>query len=123
MEKFEVIMMRRIRKMLREVGKKYDEGKPMINLVEPEFIEGLAKVLTFGAKKYGALNWQKGLQKERILAALYRHVLKYHEGQKFDGETGLHHLLHAAVNCMFLVWYDSKELQSENYGVKTEEEK
>jgi len=35
-----------------EVFCKKDLGKPMISLVEPSFIIGLAEVLTFGAKKY-----------------------------------------------------------------------
>ena len=38
-------------------GTKFDECKPRMGLVAPEFVEGVARVLTFGADKYGAYNW------------------------------------------------------------------
>lgn len=85
---------------------KYDSGKSMIDLVIPEFIEDIAKVLTFGAQKYEPYNWQNNLKRERMLSALYRHLLAYHKGEKYDKETGLNHLAHVAVNAMFLHWYD-----------------
>ena len=33
-------------------GMKFDNGKNRLDLVEPEFIENVGKVLTFGADKY-----------------------------------------------------------------------
>lgn len=92
--------------VLREIGKKYDAGKPMVDLLVPEFIEDLAKVMTMGAKKYGIENWKGDLAKRRILAALYRHTLAYHRGEITDPESGLNHLCHVACNAMFLYWYD-----------------
>ena len=91
---------------LREAAKKYDQGKPMVDLIVPQFVEGMAKVMTMGAEKYGIENWKKGLDKRRILAALYRHLLAYHKGEVYDSESQLNHLLHVAVNAMFLFWYD-----------------
>lgn len=38
--------------------KKYDEGKIMPSLIEPAYIKGTAKILTFGASKYGKDNWK-----------------------------------------------------------------
>lgn len=35
-----------------EAGTKYDQEKPLMYLLDPSFMEGLAKVLTFGANKY-----------------------------------------------------------------------
>jgi hypothetical protein len=98
----------------REAGKKYDQGKPMVDLIVPEFIEGLAKVMTMGAEKYGIENWKKGLDKRRILAALYRHLLAYHKGEVYDSESKLNHLLHVAANTMFLFWYDEVHKQQQN---------
>lgn len=89
-----------------EKGKKDDFGKPMVDLLIPEFIEDLAKVLTMGAQKYGLENWKHNLEKRRILAALYRHLLQYHKGEVYDEESGLNHLCHIAINAMFLYWYD-----------------
>jgi hypothetical protein len=39
-------------------GKKYDAGKPMMELIPPHAEIELAKVLTFGAEKYGPENWR-----------------------------------------------------------------
>lgn len=87
-------------------GKKYDEGKIMVDLLVPEFLEDVARVMTMGAQKYGIENWKQGLDKRRILAALYRHLLAYHKGETYDPESKFSHLSHIACNTMFLFWYD-----------------
>jgi len=92
--------------MSEENGRKDDYSKPMVDLLVPEFLEELAKVMTMGAKKYGLYNWQNNLDKRRILAALYRHILAYHEGEIYDKESGLNHMAHVAANAMFLFWYN-----------------
>ena len=40
-------------------GIKYDSAKPKMNLLPPKAILEVAKVLTFGAEKYGAENWKE----------------------------------------------------------------
>lgn len=110
-------------------GKKYDQDKIMVDLLIPEFIEDIARVMTVGAQKYGLENWKDNLEKRRILAALYRHVLAYHKGERIDSESGISHLCHITCNAMFLYWYDEvKEEKKECYedfqkGVKEEAEK
>ena len=37
-------------------GLKYDEGKPMLDLIPPEAIIAIGKVMTYGAMKYGPNN-------------------------------------------------------------------
>ena len=56
---------------------KFDYGKPMIGLISTIFTVGLAKVLTFGAKKYAAHNWRNGFVHSRPYDALQRHLLAY----------------------------------------------
>jgi len=90
----------------KEKGKKFDQGKPMVDLLVPEFLIDVAKIMTKGAKKYGLENWKNNLERRRILAALYRHTLAYHMGEKHDVESGLSHLCHITCNAMFLYWYD-----------------
>jgi hypothetical protein len=90
-------------------GTKNDADKPMMNLLVPEFIESVGVVLTLGAKKYSADNWKYNLETERIIAALYRHLIAYHKGEKLDPETGVSHLAHIACNAMFLFWYDMED--------------
>ena len=87
---------------------KHDKGKPMISLVEPSFIEGLAEVMTQGASKYGRDNWQECKEPHRYLDALLRHTLKYWDGEKVDTESGKSHLYHIAFNAMALDYLDNK---------------
>jgi len=88
---------------------KDDKGKPMVSLVESDFILGMAKVLTAGAKKYAIDNWKLGSSKKdirRYKDALLRHTLAYTSGEKLDPETGLSHAYHAACNLMFLEYFE-----------------
>lgn len=87
---------------------KHDEGKPMVSLIEPKFIEGLAEVMTQGANKYGRDNWKECKEPHRYLDALLRHTLKYWDGEKVDTESGKSHLYHIAFNAMALDYLDNK---------------
>lgn len=92
------------------VGKKNDEGKNRLDLIEPKFIEEVGKVLTFGAEQYGANNWQKVENAEdRYYAAALRHLLAWRHGEKTDTESGLNHLAHVATNMMFLLHFDEEK--------------
>lgn len=82
---------------------KFDQDKPRMDLLDPRAMEQLAKVLTFGANKYAAHNWRKGLSKSRLLAAALRHLFAYLGGQDNDPETGLSHAAHAMCCCMFIL--------------------
>jgi hypothetical protein len=77
---------------------KYDAGKPPLDLVPRELVEGAARAFGFGATKYRRGGWLVGgLTQGRILAALLRHVLAYSNGEDVDSESGLCHLDHAAA--------------------------
>jgi Domain of unknown function (DUF5664) len=81
---------------------KYDTGKLPISLIDPEYIEGLAKVLGFGANKYAAHNWRGGIQYSRLISAAYRHLGAINKGEDLDPESGLPHVFHLACCNMFL---------------------
>lgn len=84
-------------------GVKFDADKPRMDLLDAYAIEELAKVLAFGAKKYDAHNWRKGITKGRLIAAALRHLFAYLRGENVDPETGLSHVAHAMCCCMFLL--------------------
>ena len=84
---------------------KCDDGKAPIALVEPSFIEGIAHVLAFGAKKYDEHNWRLGMKWSRMYSAAMRHLMAFWQGEDIDEETNLSHLYHAACCLMFLAWY------------------
>jgi len=90
---------------------KNDSGKPMMSLIDPAFVVGLADVLTFGAKKYAPNNWKlAGADDDidRIKDALLRHLYAYLGGEEFDPETNLPHIDHMQCNLMFLRHFDMK---------------
>jgi hypothetical protein len=87
-----------------EQGIKHDTDKPRMELLDAEFLEGVAQVLTFGAKKYAAHNWRGGLAVSRTIGASLRHIYAFLRGEDLDQETGLHHLLHAGCEIMFTFW-------------------
>lgn len=66
------------------------------------FEDALARVLTFGARKYKANNWKKCEDTGRYLAAAHRHLIAKIEGEQCDPETGFDHMDHVITNLMFL---------------------
>ncbi len=81
---------------------KHDTGKVRVGLLPADVLLLVARVLTFGAVKYGARNWEKGLGWSRIHDALGRHLLAWQMGERYDPESGLPHLGHATC-CMMML--------------------
>ena len=82
---------------------KFDGAKAPLCLIDPVFTEQVARVLAIGEGKYGKNNW-RGLQTERLLSAVKRHVLEIEKGNDIDEETGEPHAAHAASGLMFIEW-------------------
>jgi len=79
---------------------KDDKEKLRYDLIPPEVLESLARVMTFGAKKYGDHNWKKG-EKHRYRAAYYRHDIAEAKGELVDQESGFLHAEHKLCNAAF----------------------
>jgi hypothetical protein len=85
-------------------GEKHDNGKPRFDLLPPAAVTEMAKVLTFGAKKYAPENWRKVPDaKARYTAALLRHAFAYLGGETADTETQLNHMAHIMCCAAFLI--------------------
>ena len=82
---------------------KQDRGKVPMDLLDPQALEEMAKVLQHGAKKYSPHMWRDGVQYSRLYAAALRHMFAWADGEKYDPESQHQHLAHAAVNLMFLI--------------------
>ena len=97
-----------------DMGKfqKFDGDKPLVTLVEPSYIIGTAKVLTFGANKYGRDNWKTAKPEDiqRYKDAIFRHLLAYLDGETIDPESKMPHLDHISCNAMFLRHFDMEDM-------------
>lgn len=96
---------------------KLDTDKLAIDLVFPEAIEEIALVFTYGAKKYGRGNWDKGMHWGRLYAATMRHLLAWWRGEELDKESGLPHLSHAASNLCTLIYYSKRNKGTDDRNV------
>lgn len=103
-------------------GRKDDSGKPRYDLLPPELLDGVARVLTFGADKYGERNWEKGMRWGRPFAALMRHMWAWWRGEACDPETGMSHLWHAGCCVAFLMTYEQRRIGTDDRAeIKNEE--
>lgn len=89
-------------------------NKTMMALVEPSHIDAMARVLTFGANKYGKGNWKTCEDTSLYLDALLRHISAWRDPNQSnfddgDGGTGENHLVNAAVNLMFLAHFEESK--------------
>lgn len=102
----------------RGTGMKFDGDKVRAELLlqgMPRTLEGIADILTFGARKYAAHSWQHvedGIN--RYEAAAMRHKLARMKGEMLDPESGKPHILHELCSLMFVAELQAlaKELTS-----------
>lgn len=90
-------------------GMKYDGEKPRMSLLPFGALELVARVMTYGARKYAPHNWKRlSNGKERAANAMLRHFAAWQQGQRFDEESGLHHLAQVCCNALFLLAFDEQ---------------
>ncbi len=88
------------------IAKKFDDEKVRMDLLPANALTEIAKVLTFGARKYDAWNWAKGMAWSRLIGAALRHLFAWARGEDTDPETGLSHLAHLGCCVVFLLEYE-----------------
>lgn len=76
-------------------GTKHDQGKAPLSMVPLAALEPEARVMGFGAKKYGRMNYTEGFEYSRLIDACLRHVYSFQNGEDIDPESGMSHLAHA----------------------------
>ena len=88
---------------------KFDEDKPMMHLVPLVAVEAVAKVMTFGAKKYAPDGWKSVPNAvNRYNSAMLRHMTALQGGELIDPDSGLPHSDHIACNALFLSHFHHK---------------
>lgn len=87
-------------------GAKFDEGKLDWTLFPIEAMEGVVRIMNFGAKKYARDNWKtvdNAIQ--RYSAAFWRHFIALHNGETFDPDSGEDHWWHMMTNLTFISFF------------------
>lgn len=78
-------------------------SKIPLHLVPPSAKHYLAEALADGANKYGPYNWRDSqISVSVYVAAAFRHIDAYWDGQDKAQDSGVHHLAHAMA-CMALL--------------------
>lgn len=95
--------------MSEQGGTKFDSEKPRMDLLPTAELEDIARVLTFGAAKYGEWNWKSGFKFGRLSAAALRHLFAWMRGESKDPETGASHLAHSVCCLLFLMYMEKNK--------------
>lgn len=91
----------------KETAARFSEGKIRHDLIPQSPIDELAKVYTYGVRKYGPDNWRKGLKwRKDVIGPLLRHLWKWIRGERIDEESGCHHLAMVIWNIFTLMEYE-----------------
>lgn len=99
------------KQMGQKIAGRFSKGKIRYDLITPWSLEQLAKAYTYGTLKYDDDNFYKGLKwRKDVFGCILRHVWKWFRGEKYDKESGLHHLCHAVWNCFTLMEYEKNKI-------------
>jgi len=80
------------------------------DLVPFEFEDALARHYGRGAKKYADRNWERGFKWGFSLRAARGHIHCWLNGERYDAETGSHHLISAIWHLVALYIFDLRKL-------------
>ncbi len=86
-------------------GKKFDTGKPPMELLSHEALVEIAKVFGHGMVKYGKFNYKSGINWGRVIGAAQRHLGAFNDGEDVDPESGLSHIAHLGCCAIMLLDY------------------
>ena len=108
-------------------GARYNDGKADWSLMPLHLLEGTVRVWMYGAKKYAAWNWAKGMAWSVPYACALRHLISWYRGEEVDPESGESHLDHVICNIMMLKQFEESYREGDDrppkkmFGVREEE--
>jgi hypothetical protein len=80
-----------------------NEGKPELALVNPDFLDDLARKLQLGEEKHKDHHYRNGVSVTKLLSAMKRHIQSIERGEYYD-EDELQHTTAVAAGAMMLHW-------------------
>jgi len=86
-------------------SRRYNIGKPRMDLIPMDVIEDLANIYEFGAEKYSENGWLKGFDYSSLSSSTLRHLIAFqYKNEDNDVESNQSHLLHAIWNLVTLYY-------------------
>ena len=76
-----------------------------VHAIPYEAITELGKVYGYGEDKYHDYNFRRGYRWSFSYDAMQRHIYAFWNREDRDGESGLHHMAHAAWHCLTLMFF------------------
>jgi hypothetical protein len=83
------------------------EDEPLSSVLAYHDLDGACRVFEYGAKKYAAWNWAKGMQWSVPLGCALRHMQAVLDGELLDDESGLPHIDHVFSNLIMLDYFET----------------
>src|ERR1019366_1729441 len=92
------------------------KGKKLAQLgaIDPASLLELAKVAGYGQANYARFNYLKGFDWSLLIDALYRHLLRFQNGEELDPESGLSPAAHVAWHALALVSFSQRKLGTDD---------
>lgn len=88
-------------------GARFNKGKVRYELIPTHLLESTARVFTYGANKYAAWNWVKGMPYSAVIGCVKRHLAAIERGEDYDAESGERHIGHLMCNLLMLEQYQN----------------
>ena len=82
------------------------EDEPLSSVLSFNCLEGACRVFAYGAGKYAAWNWAKGMAWSVPLGCALRHMQAVLDGEFIDDESGLPHIDHVFSNLIMLDYFE-----------------
>lgn len=90
-------------------GARFNSNKTKWSLMPLYLLKEVVDVWEYGAQKYAAWNWAKGMPWSVPYECIMRHMFRwYWLGERNDPESGKHHLAHVICNVMMLLHFETK---------------
>jgi hypothetical protein len=106
--------MNEVRIVDEKTGGEKGSKEARFSLIPTEFLWELACHYGRGAKKYADRNWERGYKWSLSKDAHSRHLAQWELGERYDGETGTHHLIAAAWHLVALYIFDLRRLGTDD---------
>ena len=82
------------------------EDEPLSSVLAFNNLDGACRVFAYGAGKYAAWNWAKGMAWSVPLGCALRHMQAVLDGEFIDDESGLPHIDHVFSNLIMLDYFE-----------------